>query len=81
MYIKVKQLYLYTQLPFSRHMQTMLCKQVKGGEMATIGCDNPNCLYGLWFHLDCLKSKSPESGTVHADCRTMPQFSQKRSKQ
>ena len=56
------------------------CKQDKGGEM--VGCDNPNCLHGLWFHLDCLKLKSkPRSSKWYCpDCRKIPQFLWKRSK-
>ena len=31
------------------------CKEEQGGEM--VGCDNPGCQAGEWFHLSCLRLK------------------------
>ena len=31
------------------------CKEECGGEM--VGCDNPRCQAGEWFHLSCLRLK------------------------
>ena len=53
------------------------CKEDKGGDM--VGCDNPNCLRGFWFHLECLKIPKPRSCKWYCpNCRTMPEFSRKR---
>ena len=55
------------------------CKDDLGGEM--VGCDNPNCKYGSWFHLACLKISKPRSGKWYCpDCRRMPEFTRKRSR-
>ena len=55
------------------------CKEDKGGEM--VGCDNPNCLHGSWFHLECLKIPKPRSSKWYCpNCRTMPEFSRKRQR-
>ena len=56
------------------------CKEDRGGEM--VGCDNTDCLHGKWFHLYCLKLKcAPQSRKWYCpNCKTLPQFSRKRSK-
>jgi len=54
------------------------CKEDKGGEM--VGCDNLNCLHGLWFHLECLKISKPRTSKWYCpNCRMMPEFSRKQA--
>ncbi|XP_065916067.1 uncharacterized protein [Dysidea avara] len=55
------------------------CKKDIGGEM--VGCDNPDCKHGSWFHLVCLKIPKPRSCKWYCpDCRRMPEFTRKRSR-
>ena len=69
-----------TSLTTSGEYVYCYCKEDRGGEM--VGCDNSECLHGKWFHLSCLKLKcAPRSTKWYCpNCRTLAQFSRKRSK-
>ena len=56
------------------------CKEEHGGEM--VGCDNPRCQAGEWFHLSCLRlKKKPLCIKWYCPhCQKLPEFSRKRSK-
>lgn len=70
----------FTSLTTSGEYLYCYCKEDRGGEM--VGCDNGECQHGSWFHLYCLKLKClPQSTKWYCpNCRTLPQFSRKRSK-
>ena len=51
-------------------------------EGAMVGCDNPTCQHGSWFHLKCVGLKSkPKSKYWHCpDCRKLPNFQRRNRK-
>ena len=63
-----------------QHKCYCYCQEEKGGDM--IGCDNQACQFG-WFHFQCLQlSSKPQSRLWYCpDCRKLPDFRRKRSKQ